>query len=299
MTISREVVWPLRQVTQFWKPSNETFAGVHDPLLALGYVSLAYNEEDRPASGLRVVQAEQCILNPCAQEYEVTTRDGLPNSAVVSTSYGEISLHRFPTFDQGQMEQNSVQTKTCWQADPEDVTFSLIGSNMFTNEQANSTNYAYCPVQDFRRPISSKLSGRGSTRYYAGLSTGELNVSDWILSPSDLDELISSETSEIEYSSEGVQSVAAKGLKYVVDSVAASLTNLALDLDDKSVVGNVTTSELYVHVQWEWLVLPFALEIVGVALFVTTILLSYRHEIQLWRSSALAHIYHGLDERHR
>ena len=75
------------------------------------------------------------------------------------------------------------------------------------------------------------------------------------------------------------------------------MTKLALDLSDQSVAGNVTTIEVFVSVDWKWLVLPITLEVAGILLLLVAVILSRRRRVRLWRSSLLAILYHGLDDQ--
>ncbi|KAL3454339.1 hypothetical protein BJX65DRAFT_300981 [Aspergillus insuetus] len=88
------------------------------------------------------------------------------------------------------------------------------------------------------------------------------------------------------------------GFKTVVSNIAASLTQCTFDVSDKSsaVTGTAYVSETYVHVQWAWLVLPASLLVLGNVFLALTILTNKRNLGSLWKSSAMALLYHGLEK---
>lgn len=99
-----------------------------------------------------------------------------------------------------------------------------------------------------------------------------------------------------QYSSESIKKIQATNLSYVLGNIADSLSKLALDLGNETIIGNVTTSETYVKVDWKWLILPIYLEITVVGLLAFTVFLSHRRNVPLWKSSILALLYRGIPE---
>ena len=85
----------------------------------------------------------------------------------------------------------------------------------------------------------------------------------------------------------------------IVSNIAASMTNhMRLKASHgKPVLGQVWWSETCVEVQWPWLTLHAVLVSVCVFFLVMTMLLSSTYARgQLWKASALALMYHGLDD---
>lgn len=60
--------------------------------------------------------------------------------------------------------------------------------------------------------------------------------------------------------------------------------------------GDAFAEEFFVHVRWQWIVLPASLEIASLVLLILVIIHSRREGIPLWKSSILALIYHGVEE---
>jgi hypothetical protein len=74
------------------------------------------------------------------------------------------------------------------------------------------------------------------------------------------------------------------------------MTKAELDNSTTLVYGNVTTSAVHVAVAWYWFILPAALNALAILLLLATAVMSYRRNTQLWKSSTLALLYHGLDD---
>ena len=58
--------------------------------------------------------------------------------------------------------------------------------------------------------------------------------------------------------------------------------------------GTTEAMATYIHVRWLWLILPFSLEALTLLTLVTTTILSAGRGIPIWKSSALATMFHGL-----
>ena len=59
--------------------------------------------------------------------------------------------------------------------------------------------------------------------------------------------------------------------------------------------GTVLSAKVYVSVNWLWIILPAALVVLSVAFQLLTILTNKRQRLQLWKTSLLAVLFHGLD----
>ncbi|KAG4425407.1 hypothetical protein IFR04_001557 [Cadophora malorum] len=61
----------------------------------------------------------------------------------------------------------------------------------------------------------------------------------------------------------------------------------------QSLNGTVWTDVTLVRIRWEWLILPVAVEVLGLYFFVAVLVLSRFSNAQLWKTSMLAALLHG------
>ena len=85
-------------------------------------------------------------------------------------------------------------------------------------------------------------------------------------------------------------------------SQALTYLNLQGNTEDGShhylhlVQGTAFTDKNFVVVRWAWLTLPFTINVLGLIFLIVTAISSKRHQVPLWKSSAFAFLYHGLEE---
>ncbi|KAK5467759.1 hypothetical protein LTS15_000732 [Exophiala xenobiotica] len=80
------------------------------------------------------------------------------------------------------------------------------------------------------------------------------------------------------------------------EGIAASLTQLGRDSRPSEVTGQVALPVTYLHIRWEWLILPDVLEVAGIALLLLTMVVAKRAKTPLWKGSVLPFLYHGLED---
>lgn len=81
-------------------------------------------------------------------------------------------------------------------------------------------------------------------------------------------------------------------LARIADSVTASMRNAVGS--GSAVQGKALGVQTYVHARWVWSVAPVALVVSTFLFMASTILLSLRNGIPVWKSSSLAVLVHGL-----
>lgn len=86
------------------------------------------------------------------------------------------------------------------------------------------------------------------------------------------------------------------GFASIMSDIAASFTKLGLDSSTDTVSGTVQVSKVFVSIQWYWLILPAVLVILGAIFFIGTTTTNRKAKMPLWKSSALAPFYHGLEK---
>ncbi|KAI1413437.1 hypothetical protein F5Y13DRAFT_198748 [Hypoxylon sp. FL1857] len=82
-----------------------------------------------------------------------------------------------------------------------------------------------------------------------------------------------------------IAAVAASMTKYL--RLSEQPTKTAGNRSDTMAIGTVWTAETFVHVRWEWMILPVVLEGLALAFLIGTIIQSKMSGIALWKSSTL------------
>ncbi|KAK4222884.1 hypothetical protein QBC38DRAFT_374273 [Podospora fimiseda] len=81
----------------------------------------------------------------------------------------------------------------------------------------------------------------------------------------------------------------------IFENMAQSMTDQLRSSYPERAYGVSVNQTIFVHVYWEWMILPLIVEVVSIA-FVVTVLIKSRKakDVQLWKSSAVAILAHGL-----
>ncbi|KAH6678192.1 hypothetical protein B0J14DRAFT_316769 [Halenospora varia] len=88
------------------------------------------------------------------------------------------------------------------------------------------------------------------------------------------------------------------GIPKLFDRIATSMTNrIRLSPNAVQVNGTEWNSVVYIQVHWVWLILPVAVVLMTTVFLVLTIISNRRLKAPLWKSSTLALLAHGLDDR--
>ena len=86
------------------------------------------------------------------------------------------------------------------------------------------------------------------------------------------------------------------GLPRLVSELAQSMTNSFRSSGGAvPVLGAAFEPEIYVHIRWGWIALPVTVVLLTAVFLAAAIFGSRRSGLRLWKSSALAMLYHGLD----
>ncbi|OAG06952.1 uncharacterized protein CC84DRAFT_1195324 [Paraphaeosphaeria sporulosa] len=88
----------------------------------------------------------------------------------------------------------------------------------------------------------------------------------------------------------------ADGLNMLMSDLAVSMTTAFRGfMGAVPVSGKSTSMESYVHVRWGFSILPVAVVLATVLFLIAGMVLTRRSQTKLWKSSALAALFHGLD----
>jgi hypothetical protein len=284
-TIVREGVWSLNPRLN-GDPSipldNGTYAGVTNPIVALGHVKVQRCSASRPGSEkeLYITFAEECVLSLCAREFETSVVNGTMNKTLVTDDFGCLSKVNLEDL----AYLNDTTESHCWQAGTQcagNVTYSFCSDRTVAQTTQSSTDMGSL----LQYPLLERLTGNQSTSLSA--SSGE---------PWNEDHNIFIEVTAPTSSSDTMNYITANNLGPVLAGVAASLTQQALLTNTSTIFeGTVLTTETFVAVDWPWLIYPATLVLAAIVLLILTAIHSHQCGLRIWKSSMLPLLYRTLD----
>lgn len=90
--------------------------------------------------------------------------------------------------------------------------------------------------------------------------------------------------------------LATRNISQVLENVATGMTNaVRSSANATSTYGVALTNVTFIHVRWAWLVPLIAMVALSAILLAATIVLNCINHVDLWRSSSLAFLFHGLE----
>jgi hypothetical protein len=123
------------------------------------------------------------------------------------------------------------------------------------------------------------------TYYLQPLLAGEAHIQDYVEFGAPL----------TGYSTDVIQAL------YTNNDINRTMTNLATTMGNhirlkgaSYALGTTEVMRTFIHVRWWWLILPFSLEALTLVTLVATVILSAVRAVPIWKSSALAPIFHGV-----
>lgn len=85
-----------------------------------------------------------------------------------------------------------------------------------------------------------------------------------------------------------------------MNNVASSLTTAIRVADNSSfTVGMAYQAESYIHIRWAWIALPVTLVFCTLGFLITVSLVCKREDVEVWKNSSAAVLFHGLDDEGR
>ena len=263
--------------------NNTLFVGVKDPLLVFGQVTLSTYEPplERGQDMLHIDDAHLCILSLCEREYSVTKEGCTTTWTETSRNYGSMFKTRQlcdgeddenPNHEFGAVENIDL---VCWRPVDSDPILERVGDEC---KFADSAERAICPVDYFADAIDlPDLGDKFGMRR--------------------VDFLPSTDSTEDLYNLTKLGSDTGKhDLVHTMETLAKVLTTFGLNATTNRVTGYTITPEAYVHVRWQWMIFPVALELATLTLFILVVIHSRREGVPIWKSSILAIIYHSVEE---
>lgn len=83
---------------------------------------------------------------------------------------------------------------------------------------------------------------------------------------------------------------------HMIETIARSLTYSILLPSEQKVTGLVGVPEQFIHVRWGWIALPTFIVLLTILFLCLVMLCTKRHNVEIWKSSSLALLYHGLEK---
>jgi hypothetical protein len=298
--------------------SGYSYLGIESPMLAFTYASfdrvrINTSQETMDAdlyyfSGSGsvmpvLVEAVTCVITPCVRTYNVSVKAGRLDSVVLDTDYGISEVLGWPDNKYGGSYRDPYR---CWRTSDYHGTDAPLPI-----ERCNLGDYSGSPVvngchrgeatsgQIFCNPlgvwesanITDPIGLLGRERL---LSTGA-----WSATEALANKAFEERTKNMEFGfsmdSDTGQIIRNHSFSYIMERIAASLTKAELDNSATIITGNMTTPVAHVDVAWYWFILPATLNVAAIILLLATAVLSHSRKTQLWKSSTLALLYHGLE----
>jgi hypothetical protein len=275
------VVWVVDSQVSFM--SNSVYSGLENPLVAVAYAQIGLvqetNEADTPAfdpaTALQLKSVTQCAMSLCTRTYNIAVTGGVSSINVSEPTYGKF------------FENPKSAGTSCWRpgndSSPVDVT------QLTNTSYADPNEFAFCPTGSGDYRLFEYFEGEIRSYNRTSGSSGQ-----WIDNVEKFNTGALGNTN-LRPRVPLVERISAVGLEYVMTNVAASFTKAGLMASRTTVAGTVRTAEVYVDVEWWWLILPAALVALGTIFWLLTMAINRHQRLRLWKSSVLALLFHGLE----
>ncbi|RJE20239.1 hypothetical protein PHISCL_07417 [Aspergillus sclerotialis] len=272
LEVPKQMIWTVNSRTSTIFQYSTTFLGVDNPFLVfaqakLGFCSPANNSRlsPHPENDLRLDHVTQCILTFCSRKYNPKVSAGVSSMNVSKIDYGEVFEYAVGT-------PPLAVIYPCWKPGHGRPVEFTGGRELAIK---NASEFAICPAFEPGPDIIDALTLKYTNFVHYDDSTG------WVIGG---DSMTIKERRLIDI-----------GLERALENVAASLTEYALNsADSRKVTGTAYHPRVFVAVDWRFVVLPALLLCLGIILFICTIVTNNRRRINLWKTSVLPILYHGL-----
>lgn len=223
---------------------------------------------------LKVKHAIECVLSPCVKTYDISVCNGVPSIQTSSPEFGEIF---YPENDRLHTELHTELLKACWKPERGGLVNVSLNEEDWPPESKlwENAKFAGCPVS--------------------------LDPSHWLTTNHTWSQFYNkTDKTWGAWSAHGAKPIlhCANGSNFadMMSNVAASMTKYARDISNQTVQGVANVPQVYVSVNWAYMILPGLLILLGVIFFLLTISVNRKHELNLWKSSILPAIFHGIPE---
>ncbi|KAK5741300.1 hypothetical protein LTR17_004006 [Elasticomyces elasticus] len=285
-TLTQHAMWNLGGLALDYSTDSEArtinneFLNLTNPVLTLGRVSVETSKDSE--SLVHITAAEECVLTLCERAFNISVVNATASFELLHIDYGT-TIWLENTNDTTRDEYNS--SYTCWQPGEAashvlNYTSTPLNTREMCDYAGTETSYS-CPSglnwacqrpfkSSFASTLLDRLTGNITWQFDQESPDYNMDVTKWITT---------------------------RNLSTVVDSVAASLTQLGLSANTtEQVLGQAWQREVHVSVAWVWLSLPAALTLGSILLLIAAAVQSKRYKVKLWKSSVLPLLYHGFED---
>ncbi|KIY02138.1 uncharacterized protein Z520_02276 [Fonsecaea multimorphosa CBS 102226] len=248
-----------------------TYAGIKDPLLALGSVTMQWSTD---GTKVELKSASECALTLCTKVNGTTV-----TSSILSTTYGEV-------------QTNSGLGYATWSAVVNDTTYFLSDGINFA---PNSPDGAGENGEQLTGIIQTMLDVTVGNKYYVGhiiCTVDQDNSTNRTVVTKCYTE---TEFDGTGYSSTEMQIIDStpRGLEALLENIAAATTDLFQRYGNVEVTGFALTAENFVQTRWWWISLPAAVVLMAMVSLAATMYTTKRRNIGIWKTALLPVIFRG------
>lgn len=229
--------------------------------------------------------AVECALSFCVQSYTASVENNVLREHVVSQF-----SKRSPFAVEGDSDTYVLVPETCVVDGKSRNMASLFGNypnntdylELFNLQNETNTyvlrNCVYAVQYETRKIITKYLQN-----YLNGTAMADASkLSDFTFQPETMQSLFN-------HGNASLQTVG-----NIFANLAISMSNSIRQSGGELAQGLTYKNEVYIHVRWAWLALPISLVLLGIIFLAITI--SQSANVDIWKSSSLALLYHGLQD---
>ncbi|OAP56125.1 hypothetical protein AYL99_09304 [Fonsecaea erecta] len=285
MNYTTGLVWPLNipdpaQLDLFELGPNTwlggTYAGIKNPLLALGSISMYWNTD---GTQVELKSASECALTLCVNEYQTKVNGTTVTSSILSTTYGEVQAH-------------SGLGYATWSAEVNGTTYFL-GDGI--NFAPNDPNGAGQDGEQLTGIIQTMLDVTVGNKYYMGHLDCTVDQDNATNRTVVTECYAEDEFDGTVYSSTEMQIIdtTPRGVEAMLENIAAATTDLFQRYGNVDVTGSAVGAENFVQTRWWWISLPAAVVVMAMVSLAATMYSTKRRGIGIWKTALLPMVFRG------
>ncbi|KAI1379644.1 hypothetical protein F4677DRAFT_409840 [Hypoxylon crocopeplum] len=266
-----------------------SWLGIRCPPLTFSYVR-------RGTFNYTLEWMEQSVLTLCTTEYNVTVDSGSTNAVPTKSEYGSF-MFNMTAIDNHPPSIGGI----CFTSDYDGDGFPTFPNDTNTERpvQGNDSSISFCwRATD----MNSNVTSGGDWAWASWLSSiGPIiahNMTTFIgWNQGEMQAMGETGDSPFEYGSQVFWMMERKGLDGIMRGITASMNHAWHAMSEERVTGSFEQMEVRFQIQWEWLLLLIVLDILGHVVLISVMYTSKKTgQQELWKGSALATLYHGMDD---